>query len=350
MGHCESVPKGLTVGTAMAALLYAALVAVAPAHAQEDLSVRVEAAAACYARFDYDCVIERLGQLDVRAAALTEPRWVVELAVRVTAVAFVVRGVPERGRALFYELLAVFPSYHLEGEELSPRFHRVFEEARAMHHANALAGGSSGRAIAVAERLGAAREGRTVGSGVRGWARALAMTAPADARAPARGAPVVQLGVGLSAQLLFGDDAASYSGAVGASGRLALGVVAPVLLEVGIDWHRHDVEATDLVAEVSVLTALTFSGVVLYRWRVGRFSLAPGLAVGYTAFGFGSPFDRGGLAVDGLGRGHVALAGGFGVELEGRWRTVVAAGRGGETVASSPLLIGVRLTFEWPSE
>ena len=319
-----------------------------PATAQTDPRAAVERAIGCYARLDYDCVLESMEGLSVGAAADVLPRDLVEEAVRVHAVSLIVRGVPVAARVQFFDLLVVWPSYRLEGEELSPRFFVVFNEALAMHEAQPVAHGIERAARGVGSNRDALARGRSSAavSAETARERCVEIVAPAAGR---RGRPDADLRIALGGgyQQFFGEDRAAFGGAFGFSIRLQTEALAGIHLGLGVDRTLHAVELANLVDEnLETLHVLDLVVDVGWPFHLGPARLVPGLGAGVTGFGYDGAFERGGGLVDLFLVVGASLDSGLGTALEVRQRLALV--QGDEAIAlSSPLTFAIHMTYDF---
>jgi hypothetical protein len=305
----------------------------------------VERAQTCYAAFDYDCVLEVLAEFRVREYAQTERRSQVEAAARLLAITYVVRHVPERARTIFFDLLRVYPDYQLDTTGLAPRFTEQFDLARAMVQGEDVAATLApvGRRVAVA--VAAGRWGDEAARGVAAAARAKADGLAAQ-RGEDRGGPDLRLSVGVATARLTGRDAEVFEGSFGLAVRVATERWSWLNLAIAFDFQSHQVTLQDLVEEVPpALTILDLAATAGYPIRAGLFKGLIALGVGYSAFGFDDPFERGGLLFDLVTAAGLVLPNGLGVELELRPRMVLVEGLE-EIEVSTPIFVGLLLTYD----
>lgn len=318
------------------------------ARAQEDdYAERVERAARCYAQLDYDCVLETLEGFDAEAFAGSLPRERVELAGQVLAVTFVIRGLPEAGRAVFADLLRRWPDYELEGEALAPRFFDVFYSARAQVRAQALAPlVDDARALAL--RHAAAGAGAAVAAAVRDRVDAvlLGIAIPRAEPAGAASRAALRVAVGAGYHWLVGNDREVWADAAGVSARVGSDAVFGLTIHAALDYASHALSLDNVIdPTLESLSILDLSLNIGYPVYVGPVRIALGAGAGYSAFGHRALGERGGLLLDVFGDLGVRSRAGVGVALEVRGRFIVVDDADGFAV-SSPVLAALHLTYE----
>lgn len=340
MGKALAFWLGLLIG--FAAAIPAAL-------AQDPLNVRIERAASCYARFDYDCVLDELEGFSVAEAAQTESRADVELGARLLAITLIVRDVPTRARAILADGLRVWPNFRFEGDDLSPRFLVVFDEARALVSGELSGGPVVQAARENAERIGLVSSSADLGGWVSEQAETVVVAAiEAEQRRLEEGHPQLRLEAGPSLHFLTGQDAETYDSNIGFVVRIGTEALLGLAWELAFDYHSYAVLLTDLVDEVqSDLTVLNFSGNIGFPARFGLFRLEVGGGAGYSSFGFEDVFERGGFLFDLYAQAGIQLPGRVGLSLEVRPRFIFVQGANQDILVSSPVLVGVTASYEF---
>jgi len=327
------------------ALCALALLFARPGLTQPDLPSRVDRAAACYARFDYDCVLDALEALDIGEAAANHPADVVLEAGRLIAVAWIIRGLPERAERTFSAMLRQWPDYVLEGDGLSPRFFDVFHRARARN-----LGLVQARALPLTSRrlaliLGAERAAEAVAEGVEAKVQSVLLEIALPAPRAVRG-PDLRIAVGAGFQAFFETDAEAFDSAFGVAVRLATDRFLGLSFWFAFDRYVHDAALPNPIDPTAAsLTVMDLSAGVGYPIYVGPVRFALGLGVGYSAFGIHDVFERGGLLVDAVGEVSATTRSGPGFGIEVRPRLVVVEGLE-QRETSTPLTAGLFVVYE----
>ena len=331
------------------ALLVGFAAAIPAALAQDPLNVRIERAASCYARGDYDCVLDELTDFSVQEAVQTESRTDVELGARLLAITLIVRDVPTRARAILADVLRVWPNFRFEGDDLSPRFLVVFDEARA-----SVSGELAGSPVVQAahdnaERIGLVSSTQDLGGWVWERAEQVVVTAiEAEQRRLEEGHPQLRLEAGPSLHFLTGSDAETYDANFGFAVRIGTEALLGLAWELAFDYHSYGVLLTDLVDEVqSDLTVLNFGGNIGFPLRVGLFRLEVGGGAGYSSFGFQDAFERGGFLFDLYAQAGIQVPGRVGLSVEVRPRFIFVEGSNQDVLVSSPVFVGVTASYEF---
>ncbi len=103
-------------GLGVVALILATLIPLGTVNSQSTtLRSQVDRAMSCYARLQYDCVLEELADFNISGASEVLDRGLVQEAAKVLAVSYIVSEMPDQARRIFAELLAIWPNYRLEG-------------------------------------------------------------------------------------------------------------------------------------------------------------------------------------------------------------------------------------------
>lgn len=323
--------------------------AIPAALAQDPLNVRIERAASCYARGDYDCVLDELTGFSVQEAVQTESRMDAELGARLLAITLIVRDVPTRARTILADALRVWPNFRFEGDDLSPRFLVVFDEARALVSGE-LAGDPVVQAARdTAERIALVTFSQELGGWVSERAETVVVTSiEAEQQRLEEGHPQLRIEVGPSLHFLTSTDAETFDSNFGFAVRLGTEALLGLAWELAFDYHTYGVLLTDLVDEVqSDLTVLNFSGNVGVPIRFGLFRVEVGCGAGYSSFGFQDAFERGGFLLDLYAQAGIQVPGRVGLSVEVRPRLVFVEGANQDVLVSSPVFVGVTASYEF---
>lgn len=292
-----------------ASLAWAASAGV-PVHAKDrparlPLELLAEASA-CYEVLDYACVTDLLALLPVwyqpvRVGAVPEgvtPAQVPELleAGRLLAVSHLALRQNRAARRVFRWQLMLDPGYTLEGDEVPPRFFRVFFEVHAQEAAQPVSQRAATHASGMASALGVTGQAGRVAEEVAELERRLALPPP----------PLeldVGLRVGLGWVALTGQDREVYDSAAGLVVGLdvVLGDTGWVVgVETGGSLHTIALEDLLLPQGQEVPDLNTFFAVVHggYEWRLAWLGLRSGVAAGVGGFGLDAFFERTGVSVD----------------------------------------------------
>ena len=204
----------------------------------------------CYARLEYDCVLEALEAFSVEQAAASVPRTIAQEAARLLAVTYVVRDLPGPARQIFYDMLSLWPEYELQGDELSPRFFALFDEARTMLIAQPVAAGVPAAAQGAAHGIRSLQVAALASEGVLDTAQALCVSiVTPDPVDPSRQGPDLRLGVGLGSQVMVGGDRDAFDDSLGVSVRVATDRFLGLSIGFAFDRYVHTVGLSNLVPE-----------------------------------------------------------------------------------------------------
>lgn len=290
--------------------LAASLAWAAPTHAEDKparlpLELLAEASA-CYEVLDYACVTDLLALLPVwyqpsRVGAVPEgvaPAQVPELleAGRILAVSHLALRQNRAARRVFRWQLMLEPTYALEGDEVPPRFFRVFFEVHAQEAAQPMSQRAVTRALGMVSALGVSGQAAVVAEEVAELERRLALP-------PSPLELDVGLRVGLGWVALTGQDSEVYDSAAGLT--IGLDVILGdtgwvVGLETGGSLHAIVLEDLLLPQGQEAPDLNTFFAVVHggYEWRLAWLGLRSGVAAGVGGFGLDAFFERTGVSVD----------------------------------------------------
>jgi len=301
----------------------------------------------CYARLQYDCVLEELADFNISGASEVLDRGLVQEAAKVLAVSYIVSEMPDQARRIFAELLAIWPNYRLEGDELSPRFFAVFREAHAQATGQGLGPAVLDSAQATTLLVGLLEKASLESLGTRDNGRQVCVNIVASQRTNTVPGPDLRIGLGLAFQPMSGEDRDTFDDSFGVSARLLTDRFFGLSFSLAFDRHLHEVQLNNLVTEVPPeLQIINIVAGISYPVRLKSVRLGFGLAAGYSMFGYAEVSERGGFLADVVFDASVSMPSGLGIGVELRPRFAVVEGIEGLEV-STPVQFALHILYDF---
>lgn len=330
-------------------LILTTLISPAQVNSQNStLRAPIDRAMSCYARLQYDCVLEELADFNVGAASEVLDRRMVQEAAKVLAVSYIISGMPDQARRIFSDLLLIWPDYRLEGEELSPRFFAVFRQAHAEASGKGLAPSVLAGAEAISLLVGLIDKAALEALETRGNARQVCVNIVARERTTTIPGPDLRVGLGLAFQPMTGTDRDTFDDSFGVSARLSTDRFFGFSFSLAFDRHLHEVHLNNLVTEVPPeLQIMNIVAGISYPVQLeSSVRLGFGVAAGYTTFGYTEVSERGGFLADLVIDASVSMPSGLGIGAELRPRFAVVEGIEGLEV-STPVQFALHILYDF---